>query len=259
MTQWSLSKLRSYMVSQKIIDHISLDWLRTLLLRCKIRWRHTKTWKESNDPAFWQKYRRIRALYRSRPEGGRRICVDEFGPLNLEPRAGTCLYKKGVKHVDRQRATYHRTKGVRHFLAAYDMETGHLFGQFKDRKTWKDWLDFLKWLRGRYRRSEVLHIVLDNYGPHVKTEVLCWANANNIKLYFTPTNASWLNRIECQFTAMKKFALENSDYRSHEEQQEAIESYLAWRNDQREIAIESWRKYKEKSNQPANKPFTISM
>ena len=259
MNQWSLSKLREYLVSQNIIAHVSLDWLRTLLLRCGIRWRHTKTWKESKDPQFWPKYRRIRRLYRCRPSGGRRICLDEFGPMNLQPRHGQCLAKKGVKRVDRHRATYNRNSGIRHFLAAYDLETGRLFGLFTRQKTWQQWLSFLKWLRRRYRRSEVLHIVLDNYGSHLKKEVLRWAKANNIKFYFTPTNASWLNRIECQFTAMKKFALDNSDYRSHEEQQQAIESYLAWRNDRREIAVESWRTYKTKTSQSSPHPYAITI
>lgn len=241
MNQWSLSKLREYLVSQKIIAHISLEWLRTLLRRYDIRWRHTKTWKESTDPEFPRKYRRIRRLYARRPAGGRRICVDEFGPLNLQPRDGECLAKKGKKRVDRHRATYNRNGGIRHFLAAYDLETGRLFGRFTRRKRWTEFLPFLKWVRGRYRRSETLHIVLDNYGSHLKEEVQSWAKANNVKFYLTPTNASWLNRIECQFTALKKFALDNSDFRSHEEQQEAIESYLAWRNGRRQIAIESWR------------------
>lgn len=248
MNRWSLSKLREYLVSQKIIAHISLDWLRTLLRRCRIRWRHTKTWKESQDPDFASKYRRIRHLYGRRPRNGRRICVDEFGPLNLQPRKGKCLAKKDRKSVERHRATYNRKLGVRHFLAAYDMETGRLFGRFTKRKKWPQWLGFLKWLRRQYRREETLHIVLDNYGTHIKKEVIQWTQRNNMKLYFTPTNASWLNRIECQFTAMKEFALENSDFRTHEEQQEAIESYLAWRNNRRQIAIESWRTYKDKNN-----------
>lgn len=243
MTQWSLSKLREYLVSQKILTHISLNWLRTLLLRYGIRWRRTKTWKVSTDPEFWQKYRRIRRLYGHRPQGGRRICVDEFGPLNLQPRAGQCLAMKGRKHVERLRANYHRLRGVKHFLAAYDLETGRLFGEFTTHKTRKEWLSFLKTLRRRYRRTETLHIVLDNYKPHLTAEVLRWAKSHNIKFYWLPTNASWMNRIECQFTALKKFALENSDYRTHEELQEAIESYLAWRNGRREIAVESWRSH----------------
>jgi transposase len=174
MTQWSLGKLRAYLVGQKIISHISLDWLHTLLVRFGIRWRHTKTWKQSTDPEFQQKYRRVRRLYAHRPKGGRRLCVDEFGPLNLQPRQGQCLAMKGRKRVDRHRATYHRQGGIRHFLAAYDLETGRLFGQFTAHKTWKEWLDFLKWLRRRYRRQETLHLVLDNYGPHLKEEVLQW-------------------------------------------------------------------------------------
>lgn len=243
MNQWSLAKLREYLVEQKIIPAISLEWLRQLLRSRGIRWRHTKTWKESTDPEFWPKYRRIRRLYRKRPVGGRRLCVDEFGPLNLQPHHGMCLARDGK--VDRLRATYHRDGGVRHFLAAYDLESDRLFGQFVAKKDWRGFLSFLKWLRGRYRRSETLHIVLDNYGTHLTTEVLAWAASHNVRLYFTPTNASWLNRIECQFTALKKFALNNSDFRSHEEQQQAIERYLAWRNRRRPITQVHWRKYQQ--------------
>lgn len=258
MNQWSLSKLRDYLVSQKIIAQVSQEWLRTLLLRYGIRWRHTKTWKESRDPEFASKYRRIRRLYGRRPKNGRRICVDEFGPLNLQPRDGDCLAKKGTKRVDRHRATYNRHGGVRHFLAAYDLETGRLFGQFRSQKRWTDFLSFLKWLRRRYRKNETLHIVLDNYKPHLKQEVVAWAKAHQVRFYFTPTCASWLNRIEPQFTALKKFALDNSDFRSHEAQEEAIESYLAWRNGRREIAVESWRSHirktaKSMANSVANK------
>lgn len=241
MNEWSLRKLREYMVSQRLIAHVSIAWLRELLRRCGVRWRHTKTWKESDDPQFWTKYKRIRRLYGRRPSHGRRICVDEFGPLNLQPRHGGCFAKHGRKRVERHRATYNRKGGVRHFLAAYDLETGRMYGRFERRKRWPEFLSFMKWLRRRYRAAETLHVVLDNYGPHLKAEVIQWASSHNVKFYFTPTNASWLNRIESQFTALKKFALENSDYRTHEQLQEAVESYLDWRNGRRNIAIEPWR------------------
>jgi hypothetical protein len=42
---------------------------------------------------------------------------------------------------------------------------------------------------------------------------------------------------------VRKFALDNTDYRSHEEQQEAIESYLSWRNGERPIDILDWETY----------------
>ncbi len=241
MTQWSLFTLREYLIEQGMVDKISLEWLRQLLRRCAVRWRRTKTRKESTDPEFWAKYCRIRRLYHKRPAGGRRLCVDELGPLNLQPRHGQCL--AGLeKRVERLRATYHRTGGIRHFLCFYDLETGRLYGRLTRRKTTKDFLSFLRWVRRRYRKEERLHIVADNYKTHLNADVLAWAARHNVRLYFTPTNASWLNRIECELAPLKKYALDNSDYQTHEEQQAAIESYLRWRNRQRPISITPWRK-----------------
>jgi transposase len=244
MNQWSVPKLRRYLIEQKIVAHISIRWLGEILRRYKVRLRRTKTWKESTDPLFWQKYQALRRLYQRRPVGGRRLSIDEFGPLNLQPRPGHCLACPGRASVQRFRATYNRKGGVRHFLAFYDLETDRLYGRFTTCKTWVQFLAFLKWVRSRYPRTQKLHIVLDNYGPHLKAEVLQWVALNNIKLYLTPTNASWLNRIECHFTALRKFALASSDHRSHEEQQQAITSYLCWRNRRRLLARMSWQEYK---------------
>jgi transposase len=249
MSVWSLQKLQEYLVEQKIIPSISPEWLRQLLRKRRIRWRHTKSWKDSDDPQFWPKYRRIRRLYGKRPKGGRRICVDEFGPLNLQPRHGKHYARIG--HVDRLRATYNRKAGVRYMFGAYDMERNTLVGVFATKKNWVSFLAFLKWLRRRYCSHQVLHVVLDNAGYHLKAEVLSYAAKHKIKFYWTPTNASWLNRIESHFTALRKFALDDTDYHSHEQQQEAIESYLSWRNRAREIGLEDWKSYRRSQKKVA--------
>jgi transposase len=242
MSVWSLAKLRDYLVEQRIVPSISLEWLRHLLRQCKIRWRHTKTWKESNDPEFWPKYRRLRRLYARRPKNGVRLCVDEFGPLNLQPRHGRHYAR--IRHVDRLRASYHRTGGVQHFLGLYDLERDTLTGRFVWRKNWRTFLEFLKWVRGQYPLRRWLHMVLDNVGYHRKAEVQMYAASHRIKFYWTPTNASWLNRIECQFTARKKFALDHTDHRTHQEQQQAIRHYLSWRNRRRRITLQPWTAFR---------------
>jgi transposase len=250
MSQWSVPKLRQYLVEQRIVAHISIRWLGEILRRYKVRLRRTKTWKESTDPLFARKYRAIRRLYRHRPADGRRLCIDEFGPLNLLPRHGHCRTGPG-KHVQRLRATYNRHQGVRHFLAYYDLETDRLYGRFTEHKKTKDFLSFLSWVRRRYPRWQTLHMVMDNYGPHITGTILEWAKSHNVRVYLTPTNGSWLNRIESQFTALKKFALQPSDYRSHEEQQAAIESYLTWRNRARDLSITAWDQYKREESTKA--------
>jgi len=41
-----------------------------------------------------------------------------------------------------------------------------------------------------------------------------------------------LNWIECEFTALRYFVLDGSDYPSHQAQQTAIARYIRWRNKQ---------------------------
>ena len=242
MAVWSLAKLREYLIEQGIIESICLEWLRQILRRQRIRWRHTKTWKESNDPEFWPKYRRIHRLYDRPPAEGSRLCLDEFGPLNLQPHHGRHYARSG--HVDRVRATYKRLLGVRHFFAIYDLDRDVLVGRFFDKKNGRTFLSFLRWVRRRYRDGRTLHIVMDNATYHLTAEVMVFAKTNRIRFYLTPWHASWLNRIEGHFTALRKFCLDNTDYRSHQEQQAAIECYLLWRNRRRSICLKDWRRYR---------------
>ncbi len=77
-------------------------------------------------------------------------------------------------------------------------------------------------------------IICDNYSPHLSTKkdsrVGDRAAANNAEIACTPTNSSWLNRIEAQFTALRYFTLNGTDHHSHKEQASMIRRYIIWRN-----------------------------
>ena len=83
---WSLAKLAAYL-AEAGIARISRESIRQILHGAGI-WLATKTWKASTDPQFIAKMRRVLDLYDHPPAGGRVICADEFGPLNLQPRPG---------------------------------------------------------------------------------------------------------------------------------------------------------------------------
>ena len=104
------------------------------------------------------------------PEGGRVICVDEFGPLNLQPRPGRGWFPRA--RPSRRRATYTRTGGVRHMFAALDLASGQLFYRFRDRKRWQEFLGFLRQLRSRFPTGQ-LFVVCDNFSPHHKQRHCC--------------------------------------------------------------------------------------
>ncbi|MFC7661420.1 hypothetical protein ACFQV8_40315 [Pseudonocardia benzenivorans] len=74
--------------------------------------------------------------------------MDEFGPLNLQPRPGRGWFP--TRGPARLRATYNRYGGVRHMLAGLDLASGQLFYRLRDRKRWQEFLAFLRQLRTRF-------------------------------------------------------------------------------------------------------------
>ena len=246
---WSLAKLGEFLVAEGVVDDISHEGLRVLPREEGVSFQRLKTWKASKDPHYAAKKARIEHLYAIAdgeviPEPGEPeviFCVDEFGPLNLQPRPGrqwAAVSGKG-KEPGRQprrriRATYHRTGGVRHLFAAYELGEDRLYGHIKPRKTRARFLEFCRYLRSLYPPDVRVAIICDNFSPHLTTakdpRVGAWAAANNAELAYTPANASWLNRIEAQFTALRYFALDGTDHASHKEQASMIRRYIIWRN-----------------------------
>lgn len=223
---WSLAKLAEYLAAAGIA-RISRESIRQILHDAGVRWLATKTWKASTDPHFITKMRRVLDLYDHPPADGRVICADEFGPLNLLPRAGRAWRPAG--HSARLPATYRRTRGVRHMLAALDLGTGQITYRIREHKRWREFLALLKLLRSRWP-TQKLYVIADNFSPHKHPQVTSWAAGHNVELVFLPTYASWLNWIEPEFAGLRYFALNGTDHHTHAGQGEMISAYMRWRN-----------------------------
>ncbi|MCD0452573.1 IS630 family transposase [Actinocorallia sp. API 0066] len=216
---WSLAKLAAHVENVGLVTSLSRTHLARILKAGGVSWQTTTTWKSSNDPDFIAKMHAVLALYDAPPQGGRVICVDEFGPLNLMPRKGKTWRPRA--HRARVRATFNRNDGVRHMLGALDLATGRLHYRIRHRKRWQEFLSFLKSLRARWP-GQRLHAICDNYSPHKHPHVRAWAADNDVDLVFLPTYGSWLNWIESEFAALRHFALNGTDHHSHTEQNTTI-------------------------------------
>ncbi|MBX3284380.1 MAG: IS630 family transposase [Actinobacteria bacterium] len=246
---WSLSKLAEFLVAEGVVDDISHEGLRVLLREEGVSFQVIKTFKTSNDPDYEAKKNRVLELYdiadgKAPPGPGDPtvvICMDEFGPLNLQPHPGKQWAPVAAGKGDpdaprrrRMRATYKRPNGVRHLMAGYDLSTDRLYGHVVVRKDRTAFLAFCRYLRSLHPPEVRIAIVLDNFSPHLSTQtdqrVGQWAAANNVELAYVPFYGSWLNRIEAQFTALRYFALDGTDHPSHQAQARMIRRYIAWRN-----------------------------
>lgn len=96
-SRWSLAKLADFLVAEGVVEDISHEGLRELLRAENVSFQAIKTWKGSRDPDYATKKARIEHLYAIAdgevvPEPGEPtviFCMDEFGPLNLQPRFGS--------------------------------------------------------------------------------------------------------------------------------------------------------------------------
>jgi transposase len=238
---WSLAKLADYLVAEEVVADISHEGLRQLLREEDVSFQALRTWKRSNDPEFEAKKNRTLELYAIAdgltdpgPDDPKVvICLDEFGPLNLQPQPGGKAWAPRAKQR-RIRATYTRPHGVRHLLCSLDVGSDFLAGEITEHKTRVEFLALCKEVRARYPAEVRLAFVLDNFSPHKGAEVREWAAANNAELAYTPHYASWLNRIEPQFKGLRYFCLAGTDHPDHETQSRLITAYIDWRNDHRD-------------------------
>ncbi|MFD7657957.1 IS630 family transposase [Actinosynnema sp. NPDC059797] len=209
-------------------------------------------------PDLHTRAHRVLDLYDHPPAGGRVICLDELGPLRLQPRKGQPWRHttpppppphpppppppgfKGpppppepppgpTTPPPRPRNLRPRRHGVMYLLAALDLTTGRLHYRIRRRQRHHELLDLLRSLRARWPHHR-LHLVLDNFAPHHHPAVRDWAEDNNAELVYLPTYSSWLNWIEAEFTALRYFTLNGTHHHSHAEQNTAIANYIRRRN-----------------------------
>ena len=123
----------------------------------------------------------------------------------------------GGRHEDpgreprpRRRATHRRDEGVRHLLAAYDLDWDRLYGHIEAHKTRTRFLEFCRYRRTLHLPQIRLGIVGENHSPHPGTLTPGRggdrAEANNVDFACTLADVSWMNRFGARFTALRHFA-----------------------------------------------------
>ena len=238
LTRWSLAKLQVHLAGMGI--ELCEETLRQTLIDAGLSHQRTRSWKQSPDPAFAEKAERVLGLYRAKPDDGVVVCFDEMGPIQLIPHHGSGW--ASVKRPERLRATYSKKHGVRYLFGAYDVHADRLHGRLRAHKNAREVLGFYRQIRMRYDRRLRVYLVADNLSTHTTPAIRRWAAASNVELVFTPTYASFLNRIECHFWAIGEFVVNNADYPDWNTLAKAMADHIHYRNgphrDQRLIKAE---------------------
>jgi transposase len=227
LTRWSLPRLSIYLAEQGIVE-VSARHLGQLLAEAGLSLQRTRTWKASPDPDYEPKAARILGLCAAPPRGGVAISFDQMGPVSLRPAAGAGWAPTG--RPERQRADYNRRQGTRYVFGAFDVHADRLRVRLRPRRRGSDVLAFMRQIRACYPARLRLYWIQDNLSANWTPDIRSFADGHNIELVPTPTYASYLNPVECHFSAITQFVVANADYPDWESFAVALARHVTYRN-----------------------------
>jgi len=165
------------------------------------------------DAAFLARLEQILALYALPDDPAYPVvCFDER-PCFL---IGDTLLPRPMRKGEIRKQHYEYEKlGSCALLAAIEPLTGRRLGQVHERRTKQEFTLFCQALAAAYPNATKIRLVLDNLNTHNASsfyEHLCadeaFALTQRFEFEYTPKGASWLNMIECEFSAVSRQSLD---------------------------------------------------
>jgi hypothetical protein len=100
-------------------------------------------------------------------------------------------------------------------LAAIEPLTGQRLAHVRPQRTKKEYALFLKELAELFPKARKIRVIQDNLNTHTLSALYetfpaeeAFALAQRFEFYYTPKSASWLNMIECEFSAISRQCLD---------------------------------------------------
>lgn len=220
---WSTKKLRDYVMAKRIVEGISHEWVRQILLRRGLKFQKARRWQESSDPEYEEKKDRVLRLYNDPPRDGAVVCVDEKGSMIVKEYGGSSWSLEKPHIPERQ-----KIQGRVELTAAYLPHLGHVYYRFSERKSSEEVVELMKAVR-KDHSSARLFMILDNHRMHTSKELKGFVEEDGgIDLVYTPKQASWLNAVEQVFSSIQRWVLNNSLFTRAGEIVDAVTRHLTW-------------------------------
>lgn len=244
LSRWSLTEIAKHLLSLQTVSAISTSTLFRWFAADKLKpWRY-HNWQHILDPQkFLARAQPVLQVYEKAVEllrnGIWAVCVDEKTSIQarqLEQEPVPAKPEQPV-HV----APRYKRQGALQLFAGLSVADGCKYGQTSERKRFVDFQAFLLQVifpEALRRKVHTLILILDNGTTHAPKQLEAWlqeqVRLNNwsltIKVYWLPTNASWLDQIEIWFSVLQRKLLTPNNFHSTEELAQTIMEFIRCEN-----------------------------
>jgi len=170
------------------------------------------------------------------------LCVDER-PCQLIGDVVTPIPMKSGKpeKVDHE---YERNGTCNVFIVCEPL-TGWRYLEVRERRTKRDYAEFMETVSGKYPEAEVMQVVQDNLNTHTYGSFYenfdpdeARSLKNRFEFHYTPKKASWLNMAEIDLSALSRQCLDcrigdmdtlESEAKAWEERRNQQKIMIQWR------------------------------
>ncbi len=200
--RWTLELIKERAEKNKIVDSISKEKVRIILLEHDLKPWQQKSWcvPELNDE-FIERMEDVLKVYEKPPIKGKPVvCIDEK-PLQLldDVRPPSGCRPSEVKKVDYE----YKREGTANVFCAVEPKRGFYMNKVTERRIGPDFAKFLSSVERHYSDSKKIVLVMDNLNTHRKKSLTDFYGTerglhlwSRFEVHYTPSHGSWLNQAE---------------------------------------------------------------
>ena len=189
-----------------------------------IRLARRRSWCVSTDPEFARKAADIVGLYLAPPDNALVFAVEEKPCLQALERQQGWLRLSSGQALSGFQHDYTRP-GTSTLFAALKVAGGEVQAGHYTRRRRREFLDFMNELLEAHPGREI-HVVLDHLNTHKPKHDRWLAQHPQVRFYYTPTHASWLNQGEVWFSILSRAALRGASFQSVRQRCQAIDTFI---------------------------------
>ena len=200
--RWTLELLKEQVVQRGVVENVSHESIRMVLKEHDLKPWQQQSWCVPNlDEKYIERMESILELYaRTDNERYPLLCLDEK-PIQLldHARPPSGLAPSKPKRVDYE----YKRKGTCNVFCAVRPQQGYYIAKVTERRTAKDFAQFMEELADEYPDAQRIQLVMDNLNTHEEKSLTDYFGQDKgakiwkrFEVHYTPPHGSWLNQAE---------------------------------------------------------------